>query len=209
MNPSPVKDTLLILFIRAPRPGSVKTRIAATVGPEAALTIYQDMVGTLIANLKGLPDVELRFTPDNGLEEIIPWLQPGWTARAQGSGDLGDRMERAFAEAFQSRFNKVALIGSDCPEINLQDIQTAWGELDEKDLVLGPAADGGYWLIAMKRLSASLFTKISWSTSLVLDQTLEQANNAGIQHRLLATRVDIDTEADWHAYRRDTVPNHS
>ena len=143
MHSSSFKNTLLILFVRAPRPGSVKTRIAATAGPEVTLNIYRDMVGTLIHNLQDLPDVELRFTPDDGLEEITTWLQPGWTARTQGSGDLGARMENAFSEAFQSGFNKVALIGSDCPGIHRHDIQTAWSELDEKDLVLGPAADGG------------------------------------------------------------------
>ena len=209
MHSSSFKNTLLILFVRAPRPGSVKTRIAATAGPEVTLNIYRDMVGTLIHNLQDLPDVELRFTPDDGLEEITPWLQPGWTARTQGSGDLGARMENAFSEAFQSGFNKVALIGSDCPGIHRQDIQTAWSELDEKDLVLGPAADGGYWLIAMNRLHPSLFDEIPWSTSLVLDQTLERAKNARLRHRLLGTRVDIDTEADWRAYRPHPAPHRS
>src|SRR5688572_9875380 len=95
-----MRDTLLIVFLKAPRPGEVKTRLAQSIGSDEACTAYRSLLDTLLENLSQLDAVQLRFTPEDGCSEIESWLHPGWSALPQGAGDLGARMERAFEEAF-------------------------------------------------------------------------------------------------------------
>src|SRR5688572_19334877 len=106
-----------IVFVKAPRPGSVKTRLAHTVGPEAACAAYGRLVETLLQALSSLPEVELRFAPDDAEKEIQSWLRKGWRARPQGGDDLGQRMQTAFADAFAEGASRVVIVGSDCPEV--------------------------------------------------------------------------------------------
>src|SRR5262245_62441377 len=94
--------------------------------------------------------VELRFTPADAEAEIRPWLRPGWRAVPQCDGDLGVRMMNAFADAFRAGANRVVIIGSDCPYLDAGDVRIAWTQLRACDLVLGPAEDGGYWLIGLR-----------------------------------------------------------
>jgi rSAM/selenodomain-associated transferase 1 len=197
---------LLIVFVRAPHPGHVKTRLARGIGTEAACLIYQILVRRVLHEIKSCRAVQLRFRPDDAAKEIRPWRHRGWTLAPQGRGDLGQRLKRAFRDGFAAGAGRVAIIGSDCPEIRAQDLQDAWAALDDHDLVLGPAEDGGYWLIAMRRpLSrsrAALFEAIPWSTERVLGTTLQRAASRGLRVRLLRELSDIDTEKDWKAYLR-------
>jgi uncharacterized protein len=198
-----VQQEQLILFAKAPRLGAVKSRLAETAGPECALTIYRELVETLLARLHTLRGVELRFTPDDARSEIEPWLGEKWFATPQGNGDLGERLTRAFAEAFARGAERVVIIGSDCPEVNAADVRTAFRELREHDLVVGPATDGGYWLIGLRAAHPELFAQVAWSSESVLGQTLAHARSLGLRIQLLRILADIDTEADWNAYVRD------
>ena len=190
----------LIVFLKAPRPGTVKTRIAQTAGAERACGIYQELVETVLRKLNPLKEVELCFAPDDASSEIQRWLRSDWTARAQGEGDLGARLTRAFASAFANGAERVVIIGSDCPEVKTADIRTAWKELQTHDLVVGPAVDGGYWLIGLRTPQADLFRDINWSSDQVLAQTLAQARKQALRIQVLRILTDIDTEEDWNAY---------
>ena len=191
------------MFVKAPRPGWVKTRIAQTAGPARACAIYRELVATVLGRLQSLRDVQLRFSPDDALDEIKPWLQPGWSAEGQGPGDLGERLERAFAAAFAGGAERVIIVGSDCPEVEARDIRRAWSELRAHDVVVGPAVDGGYWLIGLRAAQAELFRDVAWSSEQVLAQTLARAKSLRLRMQLLRILSDIDTEADWDAHVRE------
>jgi uncharacterized protein len=187
----------LTVFVKAPSQGTVKTRLARTIGKEAACGAYQKIVGELVDRLAPLPFIELRFTPDDAAVEIKPWRRRQWQLRPQGEGDLGQRLERAFGDAFAGGAHYVAVIGSDCPTITPDDIQTAWAALQANDVVIGPARDGGYWLIGLREPRPTLFQSIDWSTDKVLKQTLRRARARNLKVELLRELSDVDTESDW------------
>lgn len=193
----------LIIFVKAPRPGFVKTRLAEAIGPIEACHAYSRLVTTLLDRLQSLDQVELRFAPDNGFPEIEPWLRKGWSANPQGAGDLGKRMETAFLDAFSRGCRQVALIGSDCPEVCAEDIIEAWNHLSEHGLVLGPAHDGGYWLIALREMEPSLFAGITWSTDKVRQETMERAQDLRLHVHLLRKLTDVDTAAEWKKFQEN------
>jgi len=192
-----VRPEKLIVFVKAPRPGLVKTRLAETLGAEAACAAYRRLVETQLQQLSSLPEVELRFAPDDAVAEIQPWLRPSWRARPQGDGDLGRRLRSAFAEAFAADNKAVVIVGSDCPEVTAADIREAWRELRTFDLVVGPATDGGYWLIGLRQTQPALFEGIEWSSEFVLAETLERARARGQRIQLLRILTDVDTVKEW------------
>jgi rSAM/selenodomain-associated transferase 1 len=154
----------------------------------------------LLQHLASLPAVELRFAPDEAEQEIQPWLRSNWQARPQGPGDLGQRLQRAFADAFVAGAKRVVVIGSDCPEVEAADVRQAWAELDAHDVVVGPATDGGYWLIGLRQPQSALFADIAWSSELVLAQTLQRAKTAALRVQLLRILTDVDTEKEWREF---------
>ena len=187
----------LIIFLKPPRPGLVKTRLGQEIGQEAAVGVYRQLVDLLLSKLTDLAHVELRFTPDDAQDEIKPWAQPGWRLKPQGPGHLGERMRRAFLTAMAEGAGRVVLIGSDCPDVDRQDLEEAWAALNNHEVVLGPARDGGYWLIGLRRDQPLLFKSIPWSTATVLQNTLERCREAGLSTQLLRELEDVDTAADW------------
>jgi hypothetical protein len=187
--------------VKAPRVGRVKTRLAAAIGARQACAAYRLLTRTLLGHLSELAEVELRYTPDEAAPEIEPWRRAGWQSQPQGCGDLGTRLQRAFADAFQNSAERVAIIGSDCPEVTAQDIDAAWSALKTFDVALGPARDGGYWLIGLRQPQPELFDGLAWSTSAVLPQTLQRAHAAGLSVHLLRKLADVDCESDWREFR--------
>ena len=190
-------ETKLIIFVKAPRLGNVKTRLAESIGEHAACAAYQTLVARLVKNLDRLPGVELRFSPDDAAEEIRPWLRHDWLLSPQGPGDLGKKLNRAFQESFAAGATRVVLIGSDCPAIVAADIEMAWATLATHDVVLGPAADGGYWLIALRQPQPNLFESIPWSTEKAFETTMARAHEAGLSLHCLRTLSDVDLIEDW------------
>ncbi len=195
----PASERLLI-FLKAPRPGHVKTRLAAALGPERAAEAYRQLLGTLLHRLAELPSAELRFAPDDAAPEIQPWLHPGWTRSPQGPGDLGQRLTNAFAATFASGAERVVIIGSDCPDVSVCDIEFAWSALHTNDVVLGPATDGGYWLIGLRRPAPELFTAMPWSTPQVFAETCARCARHRLRLQLLRELTDIDEPADWLSF---------
>jgi rSAM/selenodomain-associated transferase 1 len=201
-----VDSQQLIVFLKAPRPGEVKTRLAREIGPEAACAAYCRMVERLFEQISTLENVELRFTPDDAAEEFRHWQRSGWRLAPQGDGDLGSRLQRAFVDAFNEGLKRVVVIGSDCPTLTLQDIEAGWAALDKRDLVIGPARDGGYWLIGLRASHPDLFEGIDWSSANVLVQTIRKAETEGLTIARLRDLNDIDTRRDWEEFLRSTLP---
>ncbi|PAW81996.1 MAG: hypothetical protein B9S33_15740 [Pedosphaera sp. Tous-C6FEB] len=192
----------LIVFVKAPRPGTVKTRLAEAIGAEAACAAYRRLTDALLTQLAPLPTVELCFTPADGAAEVDPWLRGDWSAIPQAEGDLGARLEAAFAEHFLSDAERVVIIGSDCPEVTPTDIEDAWLALEGHDLVLGPALDGGYWLIGLRAARPALFTDMPWSTDRVFGETMRRAREGDLRVAVLRELSDVDTVADWERWAR-------
>jgi len=139
----PYSSKKLIIFVKAPRPAAVKTRLAESIGTEAACAAYRRLVETLLKQLRNLRAVELCFSPDDAAAEIKGWLEEDWNSSPQGGGDLGQRLQSAFERAFATGVKRAVIIGSDCPAITAEDIYEAWRSLRTHDVVLGPATDGG------------------------------------------------------------------
>lgn len=190
----------LVIFLKAPRLGTVKTRLAATLGDAAALQVHRALVEVVLRQLAPVPGVELRFTPDDACREISPWMRAGWIATPQGPGDLGQRLRRAFKDHFGSGAERVVVIGSDCPAVAFEDIRIAWAALRTDDVVIGPASDGGYWLIGLRESQPAVFRGIAWGTAKVLRQTLDRAEARGLRVHLLRELADVDTAVDWWAF---------
>ena len=190
----------LIIFVKAARSGTVKTRLAKDLGDEAACAAYRQLVEDLLNHLGKLSKVELHFTPKDSELEIKRWLRQGWTLQPQGEGDLGTRLQKAFGTAFARGSKRVVIIGSDCPYIVAEDIRQAWAALEENQIVIGPATDGGYWLIGLREEHPQLFTGISWSTNVVCETTLARAKAAGLRVKILRELTDVDTAADWQQF---------
>ncbi len=201
-NAEAVLKNKLIVFVKAPRPGEVKTRLATSIGAEAACEAYRKLVAGLLAKLTSLDGVELRFAPDDAEAEIRPWSRTGWQLAPQGGGDLGMRLQVAFESALHLGAKHVVVIGSDCPDVTAADIQRAWEALQSHDVVIGPASDGGYWLIGLNQPERSLFEGLAWSTDKVLAQTIERCRASGLRVKLLRELDDVDTEDDWRRHLR-------
>lgn len=197
----------LVVFLKAPRPGSVKTRLAETLGADAACAAYRQLVETLLVHLAPLHAVELCFTPADASAEISPWLRADWSAAPQSAGDLGRRLHAAFTEHFLADAERVVIIGSDCPAVTATDIEDAWRALDGHDVVLGPALDGGYWLIGLRAPQAALFSEMPWSTNAVFAETMHRARESDLRVALLRELSDVDTAADWERWLKHTSLN--
>ncbi|NBV23602.1 MAG: glycosyltransferase [Proteobacteria bacterium] len=194
----------LVVFLKAPRAGTVKTRLAESLGADAACAAYVRLVETLLANLAPLRAVELCFTPAEAAGDIQPWLRDGWSRFPQTAGDLGQRLNAAFSAHFDTDAERVVVIGSDCPDVTVTDIEDAWLALEAHDVVLGPALDGGYWLIGLRAPQPGLFTAMPWSTDAVFSETMRRARETGLRVATLRELADVDTVADWELWTRRT-----
>ena len=188
----------LIIFVRKPELGKVKTRLAATMGEEKALAVYRKLLEHTHYISEGVKAERFVFYFDE-IEENDLWSDGNFIKRLQSPGDLGEKMHNAFAGLFDEDYNDVAIIGSDCYELTTAIIEDAFEMLQQNDLVIGPANDGGYYLLGMKKLCMELFSNIQWSTEKVLAQTLAACTSAGLSHSLLPKLTDIDTEADLNS----------
>jgi uncharacterized protein len=185
----------LIIFIKNPELGKVKTRLAATVGDEKALSIYKQLL-QFTQNLSlSLELNRVLFYSDELIVED-DWSNNFFKKNVQNGNDLGMRMKNAFQKTFLTS-KKAVIIGSDCAELTSEILQSAFDSLEKYDFVIGPAADGGYYLIGMNYFEPSIFENIEWSTNSVLTKTLEKINSLNKNTFLLPTLRDTDNEEDW------------
>ncbi|MEO6130325.1 MAG: TIGR04282 family arsenosugar biosynthesis glycosyltransferase [Saprospiraceae bacterium] len=185
----------LIIFAKNPEAGNVKTRLAASIGNEAALSVYQKLLSYTASITKELPIEKIIFYSDHVIQHDI-WDNKHFSKQVQAGSDLGERMTNAFADTFQKGYSKSVIIGTDCPELNAGIIIKAFAYLDLYDVVIGPAEDGGYYLVGMKQLHAQVFENINWSTNTVLDETRMRCDALQLNYSLLPVLRDIDTIED-------------
>ncbi|MEG3838957.1 TIGR04282 family arsenosugar biosynthesis glycosyltransferase [Microcoleus sp. herbarium14] len=190
----------LIVFTRYPEPGTTKTRLIPVLGKAGAANLHRLMSQRTIARSLSLQNsrrlsVEIHHT--GGSQQLMQeWLGTDIIYQNQIDGDLGARMTAAFQNSFDSGVDKVAIIGTDCPDLKAEIMAQAFDELSDRDLVLGPAKDGGYYLIGLRRAIPELFGGINWGTSEVFACTRAIAQNLGLNIAVLPILPDIDRPED-------------
>ena len=198
----------LLIFVKEPIPGQVKTRLAAEIGADAACQVYRRCVERTLERLATLHDViTLCIDPAGATGRIRAWLGSAWPALPQSGATLGERLDDATNSAFTEGAHRVVVIGTDSPWIDEALIEKAFVSLEPADLVLGPAADGGYYLVGLAKPVPGLFRGISWSTSQVLDQTLANARILSVTVSLLPEGYDIDRLTDLQRWMQED-PSH-
>jgi rSAM/selenodomain-associated transferase 1 len=195
----------LLIFAREPIPGLVKTRLAASIGNDAAAHLYDAMLQDVLSISSQLCGIEtVVFWACE--EESLPRLTARYhcSSRRQSSGDLGKRMQTAFEEMFASGCDVCCIIGSDSPDLPIAYLTEAFTKLADgsADTVFGPCRDGGYYLLGLRIMIPSLFSGISWSTPRVLEQSLAAAQQAGAHVIQLPEWYDVDTLDDLHALQQ-------
>lgn len=190
----------LILFMRYPEPGRTKTRLIPALGAEGAANLQRQMTEYAVRLAQELfvrrkVCVEIRYEGGD-LTAMQNWLGAELDFRPQGSGDLGARMQWAFDAAFAEDFDQVIVIGTDCPDLTAEILATAFAALKRHELVLGPAQDGGYYLMGWNRPLVPLLQGIAWGTDTVLATTLVKAAEIGVPPFLLPTLNDVDRPED-------------
>lgn len=206
MSPSPDRLAHLLVFAREPVLGRVKTRLAAGIGPEAALATYRELLALTAAAVAGAQvaaTVWLAEAPAPPANPTLPRPEwPGLPWRVQPAVDsLGERMAQAFSAAFAAGAARVVIIGTDCPGLTAELLRRAFDLLATHDLVLGPADDGGYYLLGMNKLEANLFENKRWSTAAVLPDTLADAARLGRRVAQLPVLHDVDSAQDLASWR--------
>ena len=184
----------LIVFVRNPELGKVKTRIAKTMGEENALKVYKFLLLHTKEIISPINIPVFIYYEDHLVENDI-WKGP-FNKKLQSGDELGMKMHNAFSEMFALGFSKVIVIGSDCYELTAEMIIRAFNHLDMSDIILGPAVDGGYYLLGMKKLIPELFTDKIWGSSTVFSETIRNIHELELSVDLLPVLNDVDEEKD-------------
>jgi rSAM/selenodomain-associated transferase 1 len=188
----------IIIFIKNPELGKAKTRLASTVGPERALAIYIALLGHTRQVVRSVPARRLLYY-SSFIDQQDEWPSSDFDKHLQVEGALGKKMETAFQQAFEAG-TPVLIVGSDCAQLTPDILLSAIDKLKTHDTVLGPAEDGGYYLLGMNRFLPELFRNIAWSTEQVFPQTVAILEKLGATYGLLPTLSDIDYEEDWEKH---------
>ncbi|MCF8367820.1 MAG: TIGR04282 family arsenosugar biosynthesis glycosyltransferase [Bacteroidales bacterium] len=175
--------------------GKVKTRLAQSIGTFNACKIYVDLLHRTHKSVVSLPISKVVFYSDF-IDDNDLWENNKFGKFLQKGTSIGERMHNALQSGLRIGYNKVVLIGGDVPSLTSSIIETAFNKLEETDTVFGPAKDGGYYLIGMKKDYPELFENVDWGTDAVLNQTLKNCNSTKLSYSLLAELVDLDTFAD-------------
>lgn len=189
------QDAAVIIFVRNPVLGKVKTRLANAIGDEKALAIYKMLLNHTQHITAPLNCRKFVYYADEVTEYDL-WNQPGFTKRQQLGHNLGERMSNAFRELFEQGFKKALIIGSDCYQLQTGILQEAIHLLAIYDVVLGPTFDGGYYLLGMTCFIPDLFADKQWSTGTVAEQTIKDAEKLKLSYTLLDQLYDVDEAAD-------------
>ena len=185
-------DALVIVFVKNIKLGTVKTRLAKTIGDFGAFEVYSELVKITEKATEAL-DIDKRIYFSNAVVDT-KWQNEFKTV--QHGADLGERMLNAFKDGFESGYKRIVLIGSDLPDINSTHIKKGIEALTTSDVVFGPAEDGGYYLVGLSKMNTAIFTNKPWSQSNLLEQTLQELHNNKVTVSTLETLNDIDTYED-------------
>jgi rSAM/selenodomain-associated transferase 1 len=224
------KKFILIIFAKIPREGYVKSRLAEKIGTRASLDIYIQLLERTLQVAKRTiyrfrkekqsfeihwfwsgreTDPTLSEMASTKMKEFRAGLENQWFVLDQDPGNLGEKMGKAFQKIFGRQKDasgvSVCIIGSDCPELDTELIREAYWKLESQDLVIGPALDGGYYLLGMNQFHPELFQKIDWSTSKVREQTREKADRLGLKYVQVRELRDLDSDRDLLYFREKGI----
>lgn len=193
----------LIVFQKNPVLGQVKTRIAKILGEEKALEIYRFLVWKTHEQITLLTNWDV-FLYYSDFTEKVDWKPKKGeiSYHLQKGKDLGERMRNAFEEIFHKGYTRILIIGTDCPQLTEETLNNAAKELNNYDVVFGPAKDGGYYLLGLKKLYNGLFQDIPWSTESVLELSIQYLKQNKISFQTTSSLSDIDTAEDWDKYQK-------
>ncbi len=198
-----MKKNGLVIFSKYPEEGKIKTRLAVTLGNEKALKFYNLCAHNTFSEASKLDNnvnVFLFYSDKEDKKRIKQWIDKDFVFLHQHGADLGKRMLIAFKELFDRGIEKVVIIGTDIPDMNVRLIRTAFDYLEKFDVVIGPTPDGGYYLLGMKKLIPELFSGIAWSTEEVYAKTMIKIIELGKNVKTLPKLLDIDTEEDLNVW---------
>ena len=196
------KKELLIIFVKNPVLGKVKSRLAQSIGAGKALSVYMKLQDKLNEEVEDLMfDKQVCYSDDIEGKDI--WKNDTYGKSVQKGDDLGQRMHEAIQNAFHESYSKVCLIGSDIYDLSASIILKSFKLLDKHDIVIGPSKDGGYYLIGMKSPNKRLFQKKKWSTTEVLSETIKDLIKLNLSYALLTELNDIDVIDDIKGDSRD------
>ncbi|MCP4295684.1 MAG: glycosyltransferase [Proteobacteria bacterium] len=199
----------LIIFCRYPLPGLAKTRLIPGVGAEKAAQIHKELAEFTLKIVQSFAlkkdiSIEVSFMGDD-LKLMKSWLGDHLNYSTQTKEDLGLNMLDAFNRSFEQNYQKVVIIGTDCPEISSSTLEIAFSSLEDHDLVVGPAYDGGYYLIGLSKEIPGLFSNITWGSESVFDETMKHCTKDNIGYHLLEKLHDIDRPEDlpiWNQIKK-------
>jgi rSAM/selenodomain-associated transferase 1 len=188
----------LLIFVKNEELGEAKTRLAASLGPKKALEIYQKLLAYTAQQTIGVADIKKEVWYARYIAEKDVWQTGDFNKKVQRGEGLGERMLYAFEQAYKENpKQKVLIIGSDCAELTADIIRQAYTKLDDAEVVIGPAKDGGYYLLGMRQLCPQLFENIRWSSAQVFNQTLKRVQEMEASYAVLQELNDVDTLEDW------------
>lgn len=202
-----VKKKAVILFIKYPEEGKVKTRLASTTNDKFAVDIYRAISENVFCELDKLGkdiDVFIFYSAIDNAEKITSWVGKAFNYKVQTGLDLGEKMSNSFEDVFSRNYLSAIIIGSDVPEITSNVIIDAFNNLENHDIVISPSDDGGYSLLGINNMHKELFQNIRWSSKHVLNETMEIINNKKLKLSLLESLVDIDTEEELKSWLSDS-----
>ena len=191
----------LIIFVRKPEPGKVKTRLAATIGDEKTLLIYKELLQHTFEIANAIDADKFVFYHEE-IEGNDLWTAERFFKFVQINKDLGKKMNHAFTSLFEQGYEKAIIIGSDCYELNATIVNEAFESLNDNDVVIGPAKDGGYYLLGMKKMYSFIFENKEWSTPTVFNDTMADFRKQQLSFYVLPVLTDVDTEKDWLATKK-------
>ncbi len=196
----------LLYFVKYPEPGRVKTRLAVSKGASEAARLYGELARSTFTRLGQAlgktVSITVAFDPAHRARDVKDWLRGPYRYLAQEGDGLGERLTDAFARAFSWGASRVVALGSDTLGLEPEGVRQAFDALASHDVVVGPARDGGYYLIGLARERPALFKGISWSSPSVLSETLSRAACAGLTHCLLPVLDDLDDQEDLNVRGR-------
>ncbi len=193
-----MKINALVIMAKAPEPDSVKTRLKGYLSDDERVALYEKLLSDTVARLRDLPQTDTFITYSSGLdgdkgEYFERFDLPLYPQVGEG---LGERMHLALAHLLAKGYERVALVGADIPALGAHEVMEAFEYLEYADVAFGPASDGGYYLVAMRKPHPEVFVNIEWSTPDTLQQTLDRAADAGLLTAMCAELADIDTVED-------------
>ena len=188
-----MNKNLIIVFTRNPEHGKVKTRLAKIIGDDSALNIYKFLLNHTEQTIRNIDCDKAIYYSEKIWDNDI-WDTAFYQKHQQKGNDLGTKMLNAFKNAFNNKYEKIVIVGSDLFDLKSQHIKEAFKKLDNNNVVIGPAKDGGYYLLGMKNLHSQVFLNKDWGTDTVRDDTLQDLKNESVF--LLEELNDIDTYDD-------------